>query len=284
MNENKQEKGKRPDMVPDTTIERAQQSARELGTRWLEESGVELSTDTGNKVVFFLEEVARVIAEKGDRLFDREMLTLLAEELVAPHLANERRELNHRATKDKLTGLANVGQFELARESAEKDPNQAIVFIDANNFGDINKTISDDAGDEAIKLIADHLKRVCERVLGTSERLFRKGGDEFIIIAPKDLAGVLRQEIISTYGMDDEDELPPYASEAGQYSKKDRQHIGYVKYGNIVTSLGVGVGNTKDEADADMKESKKDLKSQIRKRQLGLKVLRRFSKVQKVSR
>lgn len=174
--------------------------------------------------------------------------------IVHPEGEEERRELKRKLHTDARTGLANFEALDAALPAAEADPNTEVIFIDANDFGRINKEISDSAGDDAIKYIAMHLAIVAEDIVGTSQRVFRKGGDEFVILVPKEKAQELKNAIVSLYGSD---------SDHGGMIKTDQGDVGYVAYNDIITSLSVGIGQTKDEADRNAQEFKNVVKPQL---------------------
>src|SRR5690606_31611302 len=98
----------------------------------------------------------------------------------------EQRDLARRAAEtDPLTGAGNRAALDRALSAAEADPNTAVVVFDANNFGQINKQVGQEAGDEMIREVHGALVRAAEEV-GVPGRIFRRGGDEFVILAPKD--------------------------------------------------------------------------------------------------
>ena len=89
----------------------------------------------------------------------------------------------HLAHYDELTGLPNRSMFNervghalvQARRGARE---LAILFIDLDHFKKINDTLGHEAGDRALKLIAERL-RGCLRESDTVGRL---GGDEFVVL------------------------------------------------------------------------------------------------------
>jgi diguanylate cyclase (GGDEF)-like protein len=88
--------------------------------------------------------------------------------------------LRHMALNDALTGIPNRASFgnylglELAR--AEKDGrNLAVICIDLDKFKEINDIRGHDAGDQALKIIAERLSST----LRDGEFVARIGGDEF---------------------------------------------------------------------------------------------------------
>lgn len=95
----------------------------------------------------------------------------------------ERQRLAHFATHDDLTGLANRRYFSQRLHEAfaqcARDGHQiAIVYIDLNDFKNINDSLGHEAGDRTLQLIAQRLTNI----LRTQDLLARIGGDEFAII------------------------------------------------------------------------------------------------------
>ncbi|MGZ4310640.1 MAG: putative bifunctional diguanylate cyclase/phosphodiesterase [Solirubrobacteraceae bacterium] len=90
------------------------------------------------------------------------------------------RELEHQASHDPLTDLANRLLFaERVSSALERDPEAvSVIFIDINDFKTINDTLGHAAGDELLIAISRRL-RDCVR---PSDTLARLGGDEFAIM------------------------------------------------------------------------------------------------------
>jgi diguanylate cyclase (GGDEF)-like protein/PAS domain S-box-containing protein len=93
------------------------------------------------------------------------------------------RKLDREANFDSLTGLPNRRLFRdrLAQEilARERDRKSVyLLFLDLDNFKEVNDFLGHSAGDEVLKEIADRL-RSCVRIDDTVARL---GGDEFTII------------------------------------------------------------------------------------------------------
>ena len=93
-------------------------------------------------------------------------------------------ELTFLATHDALTGLPNrtliVDRIEqmLVRSRHSQTP-VAALFIDLDNFKDINDTLGHSAGDELLCAVAARL----DGVVRDLDALGRLGGDEFVVIA-----------------------------------------------------------------------------------------------------
>jgi diguanylate cyclase (GGDEF)-like protein len=89
-------------------------------------------------------------------------------------------ELEHQASHDPLTGLANRSLFaeRLDDALARSGEGTAVIFIDVNDFKMVNDTLGHAAGDELLVAISGRLGD-CVRPTDTLARL---GGDEFAIL------------------------------------------------------------------------------------------------------
>ena len=91
--------------------------------------------------------------------------------------------IQHLAYHDNLTGLPNRSllQDRLARSIARAERSQrkvAVLFIDLDNFKNINDTLGHDVGDELLRQVSRRLSE-CVRLEDT---IARQGGDEFIVL------------------------------------------------------------------------------------------------------
>lgn len=97
--------------------------------------------------------------------------------------------LEHRATHDMLTGLANRAAFLEALEAAlaARRPERAVavMFIDLDEFKLVNDSYGHIAGDQLLSLVA---ARISGAVRG-SDLVARLGGDEFTVLADVSGAG-----------------------------------------------------------------------------------------------
>jgi diguanylate cyclase (GGDEF)-like protein len=99
-------------------------------------------------------------------------------------LVDERTDqLRHQALHDALTGLPNralildrIGQM-LAQSRRRATP-VAVLFIDLDNFKDINDTLGHRAGDELLVAVAARL----EIAVREGDTVGRLGGDEFVVL------------------------------------------------------------------------------------------------------
>jgi diguanylate cyclase (GGDEF)-like protein len=99
-------------------------------------------------------------------------------------LARRQEELSFMATHDQLTGLPNRtlildrAEQMFARARRRKTP-VAALFINLDNFTDINDTFGHGVGDELVQAIAARLNRVVR----DADALGRIGRDEFVVLA-----------------------------------------------------------------------------------------------------
>ncbi|GAB3267715.1 hypothetical protein GCM10027456_52990 [Kineosporia babensis] len=127
----------------------------------------------------------------GARLLARQN-ALLAEELRQERESAERVnlrlselnvELQHRATRDPLTGLPNRSLFfdhltSALRRSRESGRAVGVVFFDLDHFKQVNDKLGHGAGDDLLRHVAGRVTGV----LRSSDVLARLGGDELVIL------------------------------------------------------------------------------------------------------
>ena len=99
------------------------------------------------------------------------------------HAKRHERELWNMANEDALTALPNrkwmAAHLPAALKRAEESGEMlALLFIDLDDFKDVNDTQGHSAGDELLRLAAARIKSV----LRPSDHVVRLGGDEFIVI------------------------------------------------------------------------------------------------------
>jgi diguanylate cyclase (GGDEF)-like protein len=88
------------------------------------------------------------------------------------------------ATSDPLTGVLNRRGFE--RDAAQRltqsedDATGALLFIDLNDFKNINDQFGHEVGDQLLKVAAARLKKS----LRSCDIIGRPGGDEFVALVP----------------------------------------------------------------------------------------------------
>jgi diguanylate cyclase (GGDEF)-like protein/PAS domain S-box-containing protein len=120
---------------------------------------------------------------------------------AAIQLQHDARRLEFLAHHDTLTGLPNRAMFqERAREAVaharRHDKTAAVLFIDLDNFKQVNDCLGHDVGDGLLKVIASRL-RACVR---GDDFIARIGGDEFCVLLqdiaePREAAAVAQKLI-----------------------------------------------------------------------------------------
>jgi len=97
-------------------------------------------------------------------------------------LSRLKEELRHQAYHDPLTGLANRALFaertDLALATATPTSVPVVLFLDLDNFKDVNDTLGHAAGDRLLVAVAERV-RSCVRHNDLAARL---GGDEFAVL------------------------------------------------------------------------------------------------------
>ena len=105
----------------------------------------------------------------------------LEDEVERRRTAEEK--LRDMANHDNLTGLPNRGHLldvlQMEIEAAEEKPRMmAVMYVDLDGFKAVNDTLGHNAGDMALKIVAQRLKG-CIRKSDVAARL---GGDEFVVV------------------------------------------------------------------------------------------------------
>ena len=94
--------------------------------------------------------------------------------------------LKHQAYFDSLTGIPNRTLFldrsEIALNQAKRSKEGlGVIFIDLDEFKELNDTLGHDAGDIMLKTIAQRFINCARK----SDTVSRRGGDEFTILMPR---------------------------------------------------------------------------------------------------
>jgi diguanylate cyclase (GGDEF)-like protein len=115
-------------------------------------------------------------------------------------LAQERMALM--ATHDALTGLPNRSlardRFEQAAATARRAGHSvAMLYLDLDNFKNVNDTLGHGSGDALLKQVSDRLSSL----LRTADTVARLGGDEFLLLVPEvnniDAVGEIANKVVT---------------------------------------------------------------------------------------
>ncbi|WP_338763835.1 EAL domain-containing protein [Massilia sp. METH4] len=150
------------------------------------------------------EETRRINAElRSQRLQDLEMANRELELEVAERKQAEQRA-HELSTKDALTGLVNrrslIQHLEHAVASSDRRRSQfALLFLDLDDFKQINDGFGHDVGDELLRQVAARLSAAVR----ASDVVARLGGDEFVVLiegkAPGENAARVARKIANAH-------------------------------------------------------------------------------------
>ncbi len=122
-------------------------------------------------------------------------VVMLADSGAMVALLNEKnKELAQLAVTDTLTGLFNRNLFEqelenLTQTADRNDEPLSLLILDLDLFKNVNDEYGHSVGDEVLKETAN----VIRKSIRSSDRAYRWGGEEFIVIAPgTNIAGAVR--------------------------------------------------------------------------------------------
>jgi diguanylate cyclase (GGDEF)-like protein len=121
----------------------------------------------------------RVVADRTDEL--GELATSF--NAMADAIAGSQRSLTREANTDSLSGLPNRAAFGARLETTlaptnRRGGNQAVLFVDLDDFKDVNDTLGHAAGDELLRVVAGRLSAT----IRPGDLVARLGGDEFAVL------------------------------------------------------------------------------------------------------
>lgn len=102
---------------------------------------------------------------------------------MADSIASSQRSLTLQANSDSLTGLVNRAAFRARLQAALNVPerrggDQAVLFVDLDDFKDVNDSLGHSAGDEVLRVVAQRLTEAVR----PGDLTARLGGDEFALL------------------------------------------------------------------------------------------------------
>jgi diguanylate cyclase (GGDEF)-like protein len=158
---------------------------------------------------------------------------------MADAIAGSQRSLTRQANHDPLPGLANRAAFHARLDAAfarsdRRSGKQAVLFVDLDDFKDVNDTMGHAAGDELLGVAAARLSEAVR----PGDLVARLGGDEFAILLDglpdKVLALAVAQRVVIALAE---------PVKIGQHSV------------NVGASVGLAMRHTHSSADGLMREA-----------------------------
>jgi diguanylate cyclase (GGDEF)-like protein len=113
----------------------------------------------------------------------RQVVSLRGQRVVTEQLYEAQQRLAHQVHHDSLTGLPNRLLFWQRLEHAMGDGQFVLIYVDIDDFKEVNDRYGHAAGDELLCAVGERLRR-CVRETDTLARI---GGDEFAILIVGDL-------------------------------------------------------------------------------------------------
>ncbi|MGE2712796.1 putative bifunctional diguanylate cyclase/phosphodiesterase [Mycolicibacterium litorale] len=124
----------------------------------------------------------------------RQVVAMHAQRLLTRQLFEAQSRLAHQVHHDALTGLPNRLLFAQRLDQAMREGKFVLIFVDIDDFKEVNDQFGHAAGDELLCAVGERLRQC----VGPSDTLARIGGDEFAILvegeheAPEVVADKLR--------------------------------------------------------------------------------------------
>lgn len=108
----------------------------------------------------------------------RQVAAMGQQRLLTRRLYEVQRRLAHQVMHDALTGLPNRLMFAQRLEQAMRDGRFGLIFVDLDDFKDVNDRYGHATGDELLRAVGERLAKC----LSDDDILARIGGDEFAIL------------------------------------------------------------------------------------------------------
>jgi diguanylate cyclase (GGDEF)-like protein len=113
----------------------------------------------------------------------RQVVSLREQRILTAQLYEAQHRLAHQVRHDSLTGLPNRLLFAQRLQDAMHDGDLVLIYVDIDDFKEVNDRFGHAAGDELLCAVGERLRR-CVRETDTLARI---GGDEFAILIAGDL-------------------------------------------------------------------------------------------------
>lgn len=163
-------------------------------------------------------------------------------------------QLAWQASHDSLTGLENRAAFAARAATVLRERSReatvAVLFIDLDNFKNVNDECGHAAGDELLKVVADRLRAAVR----PSDALARQGGDEFTVLLVGQNITVesshVAERLLASLAS-------PFAINGSEITS--RASIGIA----VADEKGVEVGTLLQQADSALYEAKRQGKGQV---------------------
>lgn len=108
----------------------------------------------------------------------RQVVAMGQQRLLTRRLYDAQRRLAHQVLHDSLTGLPNRLLFAQRLEQAMQHGRFVLIFVDLDDFKDVNDRFGHAAGDDLLRAVGERLRRC----VTDADTLARIGGDEFAIL------------------------------------------------------------------------------------------------------
>ena len=151
--------------------------------------------------------VTPVYGENGAVMhFAAILADITANKLFEIELQRTQEETRQRSLHDALTGLPNRRFFDdvMAPIARDQSAERNLIRIDLDHFKAVNDSLGHAAGDEVLRVVADHMRRLC----GAGDFPARVGGDEFLVLMAEDSSEADANQLCETLRHEISKEIP----------------------------------------------------------------------------